>query len=37
MTDKAIAWIRQQRSIMTDLPFFAYYAPGGTHAPTCAG
>lgn len=33
MTDKAIAWIRQQRSLMTDRPFFAYYAPGATHAP----
>ncbi len=33
MTDKAIAWVRQQRSLMTDRPFFAYYAPGATHAP----
>jgi len=34
MTDKAIAWIRQQRSIMTDLPFFAYYAPAAPTLPT---
>jgi arylsulfatase A-like enzyme len=33
MTDKAVAWIRQQRSLMTDKPFFMYYAPGATHAP----
>ncbi len=33
MTDKAIAWVRQQRSLMTDKPFFMYYAPGATHAP----
>ena len=33
MTDKAIAWVRQQRSLMTDKPFFAYFAPGATHAP----
>src|SRR5450432_2215675 len=33
MTDKAIAWVQQQRSLMTDKPFFMYYAPGATHAP----
>ena len=33
LTDKAIAWIRQQRSMQTDQPFFAYFAPGATHAP----
>jgi len=33
MTDKAIAWVRQQRSLMADKPFFMYYAPGATHAP----
>ena len=33
MTDRAIAWIRQQKSLMADKPFFAYYAPGATHAP----
>ena len=33
MTDKAIAWIRQQKALMGDKPFFAYFAPGATHAP----
>src|SRR6185295_3868473 len=33
MTDKAIKWVRQQKSLMPDKPFFAYYAPGATHAP----
>jgi arylsulfatase A-like enzyme len=33
LADKAIAWVRQQRSLMTDRPFFAYFAPGATHAP----
>ncbi len=33
MTDKAIAWIRQQKALMPDKPFFVYFAPGATHAP----
>ena len=33
MTDKAISWVRQQKSLMPDKPFFMYYAPGATHAP----
>ena len=33
MTDKAIGWIRQQKSLMPDKPFFVYSAPGATHAP----
>jgi arylsulfatase len=33
MTDKAIGWVRQQKSLMPDKPFFAYFAPGATHAP----
>ena len=33
MTDRAIEWIRQQQALMADKPFFAYYAPGATHAP----
>jgi arylsulfatase A-like enzyme len=33
MTDKAIDWIRQQKALMPDKPFFAYFAPGATHAP----
>jgi arylsulfatase len=33
MTDKAIAWVRQQKALMPDKPFFVYYAPGAAHAP----
>ena len=33
MTDHTIDWVRQQKALMPDKPFFAYYAPGATHAP----
>ena len=33
MTTKAIKWIRQQKALAPDKPFFAYYAPGAMHAP----
>jgi arylsulfatase A-like enzyme len=33
MTDKAIAWVRQQKALMADKPFFIYFAPGACHAP----
>jgi arylsulfatase A-like enzyme len=33
MTDRAIDWVRQQKALMPDKPFFAYFAPGATHAP----
>ncbi len=33
MTDKSIDWVRQQKSLMPDKPFFMYWAPGATHAP----
>jgi arylsulfatase len=33
MTDKAIAWARQQKALQPDRPFFMYWAPGATHAP----
>jgi len=33
MTDRAIDWIRQQKALMPDKPFFTYFAPGATHAP----
>jgi arylsulfatase A-like enzyme len=33
MTDKAIDWVRQQKALMPDKPFFVYFAPGATHAP----
>ena len=28
MTDRAIDWVRQQKALMPDKPFFAYFAPG---------
>ncbi|MEZ5948352.1 MAG: sulfatase-like hydrolase/transferase [Planctomycetaceae bacterium] len=33
MTDQTIAWIKYQKALTPDKPFFAYYAPGATHAP----
>jgi arylsulfatase A-like enzyme len=33
MTDRAIDWMRQQKALMPDKPFFVYFAPGATHAP----
>src|SRR5687768_11372950 len=33
MTDKAVKWVRQQKALMPDKPFFMYFAPGATHAP----
>jgi arylsulfatase A-like enzyme len=33
ITDRAIQWIRQQKALMPDKPFFVYFAPGATHAP----
>jgi arylsulfatase A-like enzyme len=33
LADKAVKWIHQQKSLMPDKPFFAYFAPGATHAP----
>jgi arylsulfatase len=33
LADRAIAWIRQQKTLAPDKPFFAYFAPGATHAP----
>ena len=33
MTGRAIGWIRQQKALMADKPFFVYFAPGATHAP----
>ncbi len=29
----AINWVRQQKALMPDKPFFMYFAPGATHAP----
>ena len=28
LADRAIGWIRQQKALMPDKPFFAYFAPG---------
>lgn len=33
ITDDAISWIRRQKSIAPDKPFFIYFAPGAAHAP----
>ncbi|HEX5072143.1 MAG TPA: arylsulfatase [Gemmatimonadaceae bacterium] len=33
MTEQAIGWMRQQKALMPDKPFFVYFAPGATHAP----
>ncbi|MCV7372715.1 arylsulfatase [Mycolicibacterium arabiense] len=33
LTDKAITWVRQQKALLPDKPFFMYFAPGATHAP----
>ena len=33
MADKAIRWLRMQKAMAPDKPFFAYYAPGTAHAP----
>jgi arylsulfatase A-like enzyme len=33
LADHAIGWIRQQKALMPDKPFFMYFAPGATHAP----
>ena len=32
MTDRAIGWIRQQKALMADKPFFVYFAPGDPRA-----
>ena len=33
LADQAISWVRQQKALMPDKPFFMYFAPGATHAP----
>ncbi len=33
LADKAISWVREQKALMPDKPFFMYFAPGATHAP----
>src|SRR6516164_5180701 len=33
LADQAIKYIRMQKSVTPDKPFFVYYAPGATHTP----
>jgi arylsulfatase A-like enzyme len=33
LADRSIDWIRTQQALAPDKPFFAYFAPGATHAP----
>ena len=33
LADHAIDWVRQQKALLPDKPFFLYFAPGATHAP----
>ena len=33
LTDRAVSWMRQQKALMPDKPFFVYLAYGAAHAP----
>ncbi len=33
MTDQSVAWVKFQKALTPDRPFFVYYAPGAVHAP----
>ncbi|ROS75660.1 arylsulfatase [Curtobacterium sp. PhB130] len=33
LADECVQWMRTQKSIAPDRPFFAYFAPGAMHAP----
>jgi arylsulfatase len=33
MTDQAISWMKFQKALTPEKPFFIYFAPGATHAP----
>ncbi len=33
LTDRAVDWVRTQKALAPDKPFFLYFAPGATHAP----
>jgi Arylsulfatase A and related enzymes len=33
MRDRAVAWLKTQKTVYPDKPVFMYYAPGATHAP----
>ncbi len=33
MTNQAVSWMKFQKALTPDKPFFMYFAPGATHAP----
>jgi arylsulfatase len=33
MTNQAVSWMKLQKALTPDKPFFMYFAPGATHAP----
>lgn len=33
LADRAITWIREQKALLPETPFFVYFAPGAAHAP----
>ncbi|MDD1824003.1 arylsulfatase [Photobacterium sp. ZSDE20] len=33
MTNQTVSWLKYQKALTPDKPFFIYYAPGATHAP----
>jgi arylsulfatase A-like enzyme len=33
MTNQAVSWMKFQKALSPDKPFFIYFAPGATHAP----
>jgi arylsulfatase A-like enzyme len=33
MTNQSIKWVRSEKALTPDKPFFMYFAPGATHAP----
>ncbi|MFG1772615.1 arylsulfatase [Nocardia salmonicida] len=33
LADRAIDWVRTQKALAPEKPFFVYFAPGATHAP----
>lgn len=33
MTDKAVSWVKYQKALTPNKPFFMYFAPGAVHAP----
>ena len=33
MTNRAISWMRSEKALTPNKPFFIYFAPGATHAP----